>query len=211
MTIWTVVHAIHLLAMAFFVGGQIMLAAVLVPVLRGRDEMKVVARRFGLGSLVALALLVVTGMQLASHEDAWSDTVLQVKLTLLVILIGLLGYHVHRGEKRWMDPGDRPAVDHDHGARRRPRALAPRRRGADRSNDTGHRLRPGLARPVAGVRLRGGRGLLAERHDRVDSERVAGVRGARSHLSCRRLIPCSCPFWTHVEILQGRCDKGRGL
>lgn len=90
--------------MAFFVGGQIMLAAVLVPVFRGREEMKVVARRFGVGSLIALGLLILTGVQLAGHEDAWGDSTLHVKLTLLVVLIGLLGYHVHNGAKRWMDP-----------------------------------------------------------------------------------------------------------
>lgn len=104
MDIWTVVHAVHLLAMAFFVGGQIMLAAVLVPVFRGRDELKVVARRFGVGSLIALGLLILTGVEMASHGDEWGETTLQVKLVLFGILILLLGYHVHRGEKRWMDP-----------------------------------------------------------------------------------------------------------
>lgn len=104
MDIWTVVHVVHLLAMAFFVGGQIMLAAVLVPVLRGREEMKVVARRFAAGSLIALGLLILTGVQLASHEEAWSDSTLHVKLTLLVVLIGLIGYHTHSSSKRWMDP-----------------------------------------------------------------------------------------------------------
>lgn len=104
MDIWTVVHVVHLLAMAFFVGGQIMLAAVLVPVLRGREEMKVVARRFAAGSLIALGLLILTGVQLASHEEAWSDSTLHVKLTLLVVLIGLIGYHTHSGSRRWMDP-----------------------------------------------------------------------------------------------------------
>lgn len=74
MDIWTVVHAVHLLAMAFFVGGQIMLAAVLVPVFRGRPEMKVVAQRFAVGSLVALGLLILTGVELASHGDGVKTT-----------------------------------------------------------------------------------------------------------------------------------------
>ncbi|MFT4035380.1 MAG: hypothetical protein QM679_07370 [Patulibacter sp.] len=104
MTIWTVIHAVHLLAMAFFIGGQIMLGAVLVPVLRGREEMKLVARRFGAGSLVALGLLILTGVQLAAHDHAWGDGVLQAKLVLLAVLIGAMGYHVHHGEKRWLDP-----------------------------------------------------------------------------------------------------------
>ena len=82
MDIWTVVHAVHLLAMAFFVGGQIMLAAVLVPVFRGRggDDLKLVARRFGFGSLIALGLLILSGVELASHEHDWGNSVLMVKL-----------------------------------------------------------------------------------------------------------------------------------
>lgn len=104
MNIWDVLVAIHLLAMAFFVGGQLMLAAVLVPVLRGRDEMKLVARRFGIGSVVALGVLLLTGLYLAGHEDAWDRSLFQVKLGLIAVLVLLLGYHVHRGSKRWLDP-----------------------------------------------------------------------------------------------------------
>jgi putative copper export protein len=101
---WTIVHVVHLLAMAFFVGGQIMLAAVLVPVLRGRDEFKRVARRFAVGSLIALGLLIVSGVELAGHEDAWGEPTLHVKLLLLAVLVGLIGYHAHHGTKRWLDP-----------------------------------------------------------------------------------------------------------
>lgn len=104
MSIWDVLVAIHLLAMAFFVGGQIMLAAVLVPVLRGREEMKVVARRFGIGSAIALGVLLLTGLYLAGHEDAWGRSLFQVKLGLIAVLVLLLGYHVHKGSKRWIDP-----------------------------------------------------------------------------------------------------------
>jgi putative copper export protein len=104
MDIWTVMHTVHLLAMAFFVGGQIMLIAVLVPVLRGREEMKVVARRFGVGSLIALALMVFTGVQLTIHEDAWGDAVLLTKLALFAVLIVAMAYHVHAEGKRWLDP-----------------------------------------------------------------------------------------------------------
>ena len=60
---WTLIRFLHVLAMAFFVGGQILLVAAVVPVLRGGDEsvMRAVARRFGIGSAGALALLVATG------------------------------------------------------------------------------------------------------------------------------------------------------
>src|SRR5947208_3255954 len=64
MTFWNGVLWLHLIAMAFFVGGQLMLAAIVVPVLRGfadRGPMRSAARRFGLGTLLAVAVLAVTG------------------------------------------------------------------------------------------------------------------------------------------------------
>ena len=53
MTFWNGMLWLHLLAMAFFVGGQLMLAAVVVPVLRGfadREPLRAAARRFGVGN-----------------------------------------------------------------------------------------------------------------------------------------------------------------
>jgi putative copper export protein len=75
---WELVRWIHLLAMAFFVGGQLMLAAVVVPVLRGGDQrpLRAAARRFTTGALVALALLVATGVAMASHYGDWDRTAL---------------------------------------------------------------------------------------------------------------------------------------
>ncbi|HUA69886.1 MAG TPA: hypothetical protein VMA96_02345 [Solirubrobacteraceae bacterium] len=54
MTFWNGVLWLHLLAMAFFVGGQLMLAAVVVPVLRGLEDraaLRAAARRFGIGTV----------------------------------------------------------------------------------------------------------------------------------------------------------------
>jgi putative copper export protein len=98
---WHLVRWLHLLAMAFFVGGQLMLAAVVVPVLRGgenRESIRRVARRFGAGSLVAILVLVVTGSLMASHYHRWSDGDLQVKLGLVVVVGLLIGWHARKPE-----------------------------------------------------------------------------------------------------------------
>jgi len=82
--------------MAFFVGGQLMLAAVVVPLLRGSDAMRTAARRFGVGTLIAVAVLVITGAVLASHYHRWSDSTLRVKLGLVVLVAGLIGAHMRK-------------------------------------------------------------------------------------------------------------------
>jgi uncharacterized membrane protein len=96
---WFLVRWLHLLAMAFFVGGQMMLAAVVVPVARrsaDRESLRGIARRFGQGTLVALAVLVATGTALAFHLDLWSNGTFHVKLALVLILCALLIWHVRR-------------------------------------------------------------------------------------------------------------------
>ena len=82
---------LHLLAMAFFVGGQLMLAAVVVPVARGgdREALRAIARRFGYGTLAALGVLIATGGAMAGRDGHWDDGTLHVKLAL-VLLAGLL-------------------------------------------------------------------------------------------------------------------------
>jgi uncharacterized membrane protein len=92
---WTWVRAFHLLAVTFFVGGQLMLATVVTPALRGQDPalMRRAAMRFGIGSAIALVVIVLTGAAMASHFDRWSDGVLQAKITLLIVIFLLTGLH----------------------------------------------------------------------------------------------------------------------
>ena len=94
MTVWNFVVWLHLLGMAFFVGGQLMLAAVVVPVLRSdRVALLSAVRRFGVGTLLAVAVLLATGVALASHEHRWEDSTLQVKLGLIALVLVLIAAH----------------------------------------------------------------------------------------------------------------------
>ena len=89
MQTWTVVRFLHIVGIVFFVGGQLMLVAAVAPALRTRGQeetMRLVTRRFGLGSVAALALIVATGIAMASHFGLWSSHVLQIKLMLLVLV-----------------------------------------------------------------------------------------------------------------------------
>ena len=106
MTFWNGVLWLHLLGMAFFVGGQLMLGAVVVPVLRGVDNgapLRAAARRFGVGTLIAFAVLIITGAALASHEHKWSDSTLQVKIGLIAVLVVLIGAHMRWPERHALD------------------------------------------------------------------------------------------------------------
>ena len=99
MDFWLLMRALHLLAMAFFVGGQLMLAAVVVPALRSdpdRDRLRAVARRFGYGTLVAIAVLLASGAAMAAEFDRWDDSQLQAKLALVVVVGGLVVWHIRR-------------------------------------------------------------------------------------------------------------------
>jgi putative copper export protein len=93
---WTLIRFLHLLAMAFFVGGQLMLVVAVVPAVRGEEDeaaMRRIVRRFGAASGLALGVLVATGAAMASHLDRWHDDTLQLKLALLVLVVVLLGLH----------------------------------------------------------------------------------------------------------------------
>src|SRR3954465_1167009 len=68
--LWLGIRWLHVVAMAFFVGGQLFLAATVVPVERSapdRERLRAIARRFGYGTLVAIAVLLATGAAMASH------------------------------------------------------------------------------------------------------------------------------------------------
>jgi uncharacterized membrane protein len=98
---WEAVRWAHLIAMAFFVGGQLVLAAAVVPAFRGtegagREPLRAIARGFGLGTLVAIAVLLVTGAAMASHYGDWDERALQVKLGLVAIAAVLVVAHMRR-------------------------------------------------------------------------------------------------------------------
>jgi uncharacterized membrane protein len=96
-TFWQAVLYLHLISMAFFLGGQILLAAAVVPVLSAdedREQLRAVARRFGWGSVIALGVLIATGSMLAGHLDLWSDGTLHVKLVLVAVAVVLVGLHL---------------------------------------------------------------------------------------------------------------------
>jgi uncharacterized membrane protein len=95
--LWQGVLYLHLLAMAFFVGGQILVAAAVVPVERANPDparLRAIARRFGAGSLVALVVLLATGTAMATHYELWDSGTLQLKLTLVALVIALTALHL---------------------------------------------------------------------------------------------------------------------
>jgi len=99
MDLWLALRGLHLLAMALFVGGQLMLVAAVVPALRSdpdRDRLRAVARRFGYATLVAIAILLATGIAMATEFERWDDAVLQTKLALVVVVGALVVWHIRR-------------------------------------------------------------------------------------------------------------------
>src|SRR5215210_479087 len=103
MSSWTLIRFLHLAGIVFFVGGQLMLVVAVAPVLRGADDdtaMRAIARRFGLGSVVALAVIVATGVAMASHFSAWDRPILQAKLVLLALVGVLLALHIVSAKTR---------------------------------------------------------------------------------------------------------------
>jgi uncharacterized membrane protein len=97
--LWLVLRWLHVVAMAFFVGGQLLLVVALIPVERrapDRARLRAVARRFGYGTLVAIAVLLATGAAMASHFELWSNGTLQLKLGLVALVAVLVVWHMRR-------------------------------------------------------------------------------------------------------------------
>src|SRR3954454_8302597 len=116
--------------MAFFVGGQLFLAAVVVPVERtasDRERLRAIARRFGWGTLVAIGVLLATGSAMASHEHLWRDGTLQLKLGCVALVAILVVWHMRRPAMHVLEGAIfvvslvivwlRPAVSHRSAAR----------------------------------------------------------------------------------------------
>jgi hypothetical protein len=96
---WQAVLYLHLLAMAYLVGGQLVIALALVPVERRNpdpERLRGAARRFGAGSVVALGTLLLTGMAMANHLELWDSGTLQLKLGLVGVLIALTLIHLRK-------------------------------------------------------------------------------------------------------------------
>jgi uncharacterized membrane protein len=97
--LWLAVRWLHVMAMAFFVGGQLLLAVAVVPVERqapDRSRLRAIARRFGYGTLAAIAVLLATGSAMASHLHLWGNGTLQLKLTLVALVAVLVVWHMRR-------------------------------------------------------------------------------------------------------------------
>lgn len=86
---------IHLVAATVWVGGLILMAGI-VPAVRGapddRTVIQAIARRFGVISWTALAVLVVTGLTMIMIGFGLSTT-LTTKIGLVIVSAGLAAWH----------------------------------------------------------------------------------------------------------------------
>jgi putative copper export protein len=95
--IWLAVRWTHVVAMAFFVGGQLLLALVVVPVARragDSEQLRGIARRFAWGTVGAVAVLVASGVAMATHYGSWGDGTLQLKLGFVGLVGVLIVWHL---------------------------------------------------------------------------------------------------------------------
>jgi hypothetical protein len=77
-----------------------------VPVLRRSEDRAPIlgaARRFGVGTGAAFLVLIGSGSAMATHYHKWSDSTLQVKLGLVVLVFVLIGAHVRWSTSRLLD------------------------------------------------------------------------------------------------------------
>jgi len=97
--LWLGVLWLHVIAMAFFVGGQLLLAVAVLPVARQSGDLlqlRAIARRFGWGTLVAIGVLLATGSAMAAHYNLWNDGTLRVKLALVALVTVFVVWHMRR-------------------------------------------------------------------------------------------------------------------
>ena len=78
----TLIRYLHLLSMVFFVGGSSSSSWRSSPrfARNGTAMTCAIARRFGWGTLAAIAVLIGTGIPLASHFHQWESSTLHLKL-----------------------------------------------------------------------------------------------------------------------------------
>ena len=108
-TWWSLVRFAHVLAAMCWVGGQLLLSLVVLPVLRGHHEeavreplIRATAQRFALlANTVVLPMLVATGVALAWHRGvtfasfahAGYSSLLAIKLVFVVASVSLAAVH----------------------------------------------------------------------------------------------------------------------
>lgn len=106
---WSLVRCLHVVAAMGWVGGQLLLSVVVLPVLRAEVEVpargqlvRLTARRFALiANAVLLPALVTTGVALAWHRGVTVSTLgedgygrlLAIKLALVVASVVLAAVH----------------------------------------------------------------------------------------------------------------------
>ncbi len=76
-----------------------LLVAAVVPVERqapDRERLGAIARRFGYGTLITIPVLAATGAAMASHLHLWGDHTFQLKLGLVLVVVILVVWHIHR-------------------------------------------------------------------------------------------------------------------
>lgn len=106
---WSVVRFLHVLAAMGFVGGQLTLSGVVLPVLRRELDPAVrgpvartAAKRFGyLANAVLLPTLLITGLALAAHRNiGWGSLgddgygrLFAIKMVLVITSVALAAAH----------------------------------------------------------------------------------------------------------------------
>ena len=68
-----------------------------------RERLRLIARRFGVGTLAAIGVLVVSGSAMAAHEHLWANGRLQLKLALVALVAALIIWHMRRPALRALD------------------------------------------------------------------------------------------------------------